>query len=160
MDPQMVHVYVLGDRLFAVPMSKTDVGVWAGLDGPIEGALADSDMSLGSLVEDALGQSRIDRPHPEREQLGRVLEPLLRATGIRRSGEFHRRAGLVSVERNGHAYRLARRTKVLEKGTGHAWFSDEAISRDLAAPSKAELGAVIRELSIATESLKMKARTR
>jgi hypothetical protein len=154
---QLAHIYVVNDRLFAVPMSRTDVGVWAALEAPSECALLELDASIGTLVEGALGHSRTDVPHPDRDHVGRLLDPLLRATGIRRSAELHRQAGLVSVERRDRAYRLARHVKVFEKGSNRAWFGEEAISRELADPSPDELGALVRELAIATESLKVEA---
>jgi hypothetical protein len=49
-DDQAASIYVVGDRLLVMPMSKTDVGVWVGLDAPAEGSLRNTDEAIGELV--------------------------------------------------------------------------------------------------------------
>jgi len=47
---QAASIYVLGDRLLVMPMSKTDVVMWVGLDAPAEGSLRNTDDAIGELV--------------------------------------------------------------------------------------------------------------
>ena len=156
----MAAIYVLGERLFALPMSKTDVGVWAGLDAPSSSALTESDAGLGEFVDQALNRSRTGRPHPPREQLNRLLDPLVRMAGVSRASEFQRQAGLINIERGQGGYRAVRAVKVLEKGSSRVWFGEDAEARDLVSASREELGAVIRELATTPETIRSESRAR
>jgi hypothetical protein len=160
MDPQVAHLFVVGDRVFAVPMSRTDVGVWASLEPPSAGALAFEDAALGRLVFAALALSRADRPHPDGPEINHIFDPVLKIAGIRRVGEFYRRASLVTVERSGEIYRVARLVKVLEKGTSRASFGEDVSVTTLDRPTVAELGAKVREFAMAPDTVPTESRAR
>lgn len=160
MERQLTAVYVLGERLFVQPMAKTIDGVWAALETAEAGTLDDHDAGLGELVARALDRSRIGQPHPSGEQLNHLLDPLVRMSGIRHVGEFHRRTALINVERQDATVRIARAVRVFEGGSTHAWFGEDAIARELVDPTREQLGATVRELALASETVRTETRAR
>jgi hypothetical protein len=150
-DEQAASIYVVGDRLLVMPMSKTDAGVWVGLDAPAEGSLRNTDEAIGELVRSSIAASDSGRPHPDHPQFKALTGRLLRLAGVRSVAALGRTAALVSVEHREGQYRIMRHVKIIEKGGSRAWFGGTAAERDLSTPSAEQLGAAIRAFAALPE---------
>jgi hypothetical protein len=95
---KLAMVYQRKGTIFLHASSLTTAGVWI-LDFPVLAAESNIDpVLLGTDVLQTLSGSKENVPHPSREELGRLFDPVLRLANVRSWGTFSKSAQCVGIE--------------------------------------------------------------
>jgi hypothetical protein len=100
---KLAMAYQRKGMIFLHASSMTTDGVWI-LDAPALCVKYGDVPLLGKQVLAALRGSKENVPHPSREELGRLFDPVLRLANVKSWGTLSKSAQCVSIECEGGAF--------------------------------------------------------